>query len=99
MNMLAELVGKLEAGGTLDTAGLSAELGASPALLEAMLEHLGRLGLIRPYATSSQACGECGFKASCGGGLDAGVRLWHTVVETGSPRPEEAGAAGPCACS
>ena len=48
MNMLAELVGKLEAGGTLDAAGLSAELEASPALLEAMLEHLGRLGLIRP---------------------------------------------------
>ena len=99
MNMLAELVGKLEAGGTLDAAGLSAELEASPALLEAMLEHLGRLGLIRPYATSSEACGECGFKASCGGRQNGGVRLWHTVVEAGSPRPQEAGEAGPRVCS
>jgi hypothetical protein len=89
MNMLAQLVGKLEAGGTLDTASLSAELGASPALLEAMLEHLGRLGLIRPYAKSSEACGECGFKASCGGRLDGGVRLWQATSEHGRQRRAE----------
>ena len=99
MNMLAQLVGKLEAGGTLDTAALSAELGASPALLEAMLEHLGRLGLIRPYVHSNDACGECSLGAWCGSRLDRGVRLWHSVVERSSPRPPEAGEAGRCACS
>ena len=99
MNMLAQLVGKLEAGGTLDTAALSAELGASPALLEAMLEHLGRLGLIRPYTRPSEACGDCGFKVSCGSRLDGGVRLWETVVRTGTPVPPEAGDARRCACS
>jgi len=93
MNMLAQLVDKLEAGGTVDTAALSAELGASPALLEAMLEHLGRLGFIRPYARPSEACGDCGFKGSCGSGLAGGVRLWETEVRTGSPVPPEAGEA------
>ena len=87
--MLAQLVGKLEAGGSLDTAALSRELGVSPALLEAMLEHLGRLGLIRPYTRSSEACGECGFKASCGSKLDGGVRLWQARRETQSQRMAE----------
>jgi hypothetical protein len=99
MNMLAQLVGKLEAGGTLDTAALSAELGTSPELLEAMLEHLGRLGFIRPYTRPSEACGDCGFKANCGSGLDGGIRLWETVVRTGTPVPREAGEARRCADS
>ena len=96
MNMLAELVGKLEAGGTVDTAALSAELGASPALLEAMLAHLGRLGYIQSYARPSEGCGECGFKANCGSRLDGGVRLWETVVRTGTPVPPEPGEARGC---
>ena len=97
--MLAQLVDKLEAGGTVDTAALSAELGASPALLEAMLEHLGRLGFIRPYIRPAEACGDCGFKASCGSRFDGGVRLWETVVRTGSPVQPEAGEALRCARS
>jgi hypothetical protein len=97
--MLAQLVDKLEAGGTVDTAALSAELGASPALLQAMLEHLERLGFIRPYARPSEACGDCGFKTSCGSGLDGGVRLWETVVRTGTRVPPEAGEARRCARS
>ena len=77
--MLSELVVRLEAGGTLDAAALSAGLGASPALLEAMLEHLGRLGLIQPFERSSDACSACGLKVSCGHSLEGGVRLWQSA--------------------
>ncbi len=76
MNMLAQLIRRIDGGGTLDTASLSAELGVSPALLEAMLEHLQRLGLVRPYVQSNQACSGCALNGNCGAEPDAGIRLW-----------------------
>ncbi len=91
MNMLAQLIQRIDGGGTLDTTSLSVELGVSPALLEAMLEHLQRLGFVRPYVHSNQACSECGLSGNCGAKADAAIRLWaadrgccHTIKQKSS---------------
>ena len=49
MTMLEKLLQEIRAGGTLETRALADRLGASPQLIEAMLEHLQRSGLIQDY--------------------------------------------------
>ena len=76
--MLEQLVKEINAGGPLETGALAARLGTTPELIEAMLGHLQRTGLIQAYAACSDACLGCSLKENCGK-LDRGaVRLWQS---------------------
>ncbi len=76
--MLEKLLAEIRSGGTFETGGLAARLGTTPALVEAMLEHLQRAGHLRPYDTCGDACGGCSLKEGCKSAHQTdGVRLWQ----------------------
>jgi Mn-dependent DtxR family transcriptional regulator len=74
--MLEQLVKEIRNGGSLEINSLAARLGASPQLVEAMLEHLQRSGLISDYTNCGVGCQGCGLQASCKS-LSV-VRLWQS---------------------
>jgi len=64
--MLEQLMTHIRSGGTLQPSLLAQQLGTSPQMVEAMLEHLERVGYIRPYQSScGDACAGCSLKAQC----------------------------------
>jgi len=78
--MLEKLLNEIRAGGTLETNALAIRLGASPQMIQAMLEHLERSGMIRPYSTCSDGCHGCSLQASCHVDQPGNhVRLWQSV--------------------
>ena len=79
--MLEKLVNEIRAGGTLETGDLANRLGTTPQLIEAMLEHLQRSGLIQAHANCSDGCLGCSLQDACRK-PDAGtIRLWQTTVD------------------
>ena len=80
--MLEELLKEIHAGGTLETRALAARLGTSPQLVEAMLEHLQRIGMIQPYVNCGEGCQGCSLQETCGGRNGNSVRLWHGKSKT-----------------
>ena len=80
--MLEQLVEEIRNGGTLETGVLAARLGASPRLVQAMLEYLQRSGLILPYVNCGEedhGCQGCGLRDACGS--HSAVRLWQSRPE------------------
>jgi Mn-dependent DtxR family transcriptional regulator len=77
--MLEKLVKEIRNGGSLEINSLASRLGTSPQLVEAMLEHLQRSGLIRDYANCGVGCQGCGLQNSCKS-LSV-VRLWQSNYE------------------
>ena len=63
--MLEKLLAEIRSGGTFETGELASRLGTTPELLNAMLEHLQRIGKIQPYRTCGDACGGCNLQTSC----------------------------------
>ena len=76
--MLQQLVAKVREGGTLETGRLAAELGASIELIEAMLEHLRRQGLIQDYVRCTDGCQACGLRDGCTGEARSRMRMWSS---------------------
>lgn len=74
--MLEQLVSEIRAGGTLETRALAARLGTTPQLVEAMLEHLQRSGLIQNYVTCSDGCLGCSLQDACK--KPGTIRLWQS---------------------
>ena len=74
--MLEQLIDEIRAGGTLETGALAARLGTTPQLVEAMLEHLQRSGLVQAYAGCNDGCLGCSLQDSCKKTPGA-VRLWQ----------------------
>ncbi len=77
--MLNQLLTEIRAGGTLETSRLAARLDASPQLIEAMLEHLQRSGLIQEYVDCGEGCLGCSLRASCPKPDRRAIRLWQSV--------------------
>ncbi len=76
--MLSALLAELRSGGTFETRDLATRLGTSPAMMEALLEHLQRLGQVRTYKPCSDACRGCSLKEACHtADRTDGVRLWQ----------------------
>ena len=75
--MLAQLIAKLKQGGTFDTRRLAAELQAPIELVEAMLEHLQRQGIIQDVVRCTDGCPGCSLQDRCAVGNEARVRSWH----------------------
>jgi hypothetical protein len=80
--MLEQLVAKVRQGGTLETGRLAAELGAPIELVEAMLEHMQRQGLIEDFVRCTDGCPACSLRGGCLGEAASKIRLW-----SGSGRP------------
>lgn len=77
--MLEQLVKEIQNGGSLETHRLAARLGITPQLVEAMLEHLQRLGLIQDFADCVGGCQGCGLRDACSSpGM---ARLWQSKSE------------------
>ena len=87
--MLEQLLKEINAGGTLETNALAVRLGASSQMIQAMLEHMQRAGLISQYSSCQDGCQGCSLQASChidqGGGQ---LRLWQSV-DTTSTTPND----------
>ena len=79
--MLEQLLKEIRAGGTLETGKLAARLGTTPQLIEAMLEHLQRAGLVEPYINCVDGCQGCGLREACQTRGDTSVRLWQSKPE------------------
>ncbi len=79
--MLEQLVNEIRAGGTLETGALATQLGTTPQLIEAMLEHLQRSGLIQAYVNCSDGCQGCTLKDSCRKPNQSTIRLWQSRTE------------------
>jgi Mn-dependent DtxR family transcriptional regulator len=76
--MLEKLLAEIRSGGTFETGALAAKLGTTPALVEAMLNHLQRSGHIHPYDACNNSCGGCSLKKECKAAPPANaVRLWQ----------------------
>jgi hypothetical protein len=77
--MLEQLVKEIQNGGSLETHKLAAQLGTTPQLVEAMLEHLQHLGLIQDFADCISGCQGCGLRGACSNpGM---ARLWQSKSE------------------
>ena len=64
--MLEKLLTEIRSGGSLEVSALATRLGTSPAMVQAMLEHLHRLGYIQPYGDAcGDGCGGCSFSQAC----------------------------------
>jgi DNA-binding Lrp family transcriptional regulator len=74
--MLGQLLDEIRAGGTLETTRLASRLNTSPQLIQAMLEHLERSGLIRDYVNCGDGCHGCDLRAACGVRSQRAIRLW-----------------------
>ncbi len=75
--MLKQLINEIRAGGTLETRALAARLGTTPQLVEAMLEHLQRSGLIQAYSACSDGCQGCNLQDACRK-TPGTIRLWQS---------------------
>ncbi len=76
--MLERLLHEIRAGGTLETNALASRLGTSPQLVEAMLEHLQRSGLIQDYVNCGEGCQGCGLRDACNTQTRSAIRLWQS---------------------
>jgi len=76
--MLDKLLQEIRAGGTLETGTLASRLGTSPQLIEAMLEHLQRSGLIQDYVNCGDGCGGCNVRDACNKQAQSTIRLWQS---------------------
>ena len=79
--MLEKLLQEIRAGGTLETRTLAARLGTSPQLIEAMLEHLQRSGLIQDYVNCGDGCLGCSVRDACNKQAQGAIHLWQSKPE------------------
>ncbi len=80
--MLEQLVKEIREGGTLETRTLAARLGTTPQLIEAMLGHLQRSGLILAYIGCSDGCHGCSLQDACNKQAQSTIRLWQSKSES-----------------
>lgn len=76
--MIEQLLHEIHSGGPLEVSALATRLDTTPAMVQAMLEHLQRLGYIQPYSEAcGDGCGGCSLSQACN--LSQGAehtRLW-----------------------
>jgi hypothetical protein len=64
--MLERLLYEIRSGRALEVSALATRLGTSPALVQAMLEHLQLLGYLQPYGDAcGVGCGGCSLSQAC----------------------------------
>lgn len=73
--MLQNLVEELRRGGTQDPQTLAQKLGVTPQMVDAMLEHLQRVGILQAYSSCQEPCNGCSLQTACQGRRAAAPRL------------------------
>lgn len=63
--MLKRLLATMASGGVGSTAELAVAIDASPAMVEVMVAHLERRGLLQRAGDCGSACGGCPTEAAC----------------------------------
>ena len=82
--MLQRLLELVAEGGVHSYADLARELGVSEGLLGQMIEHLARMGYLRPVAGDCQSqCPGCSLAETCA--IGGPTRVW-TLTEKGQRR-------------
>ncbi len=77
--MLDRMLELLRAGGTHRVADLARELDTTPALVEAMLEDLGRMGVLkRVGGACGDGCSGCSMAGACAAGGNG--QVWTLTV-------------------
>ena len=85
--MLEKLLGVLALGGAVSYGDLARTLGVDQALVQQMVEHLARLGYLRPAAGScGEECGACALEDACSS--NGSDHTW-TLTEKGSRAARE----------
>ena len=75
--MLEKLMDEVRSGGTVQTTVLAQRLKTSVSMVQAMLEELERLGLLRQIdGTCADACGGCTLVDTCGAHKNTQGRVW-----------------------
>ena len=77
--MLEQLVNEIRSGGTLETGDLATRLGTTPLLVEAMLNHLQRSGLIQGYVSCNDGCVGCSLQDACKKPAPGAIRIWQST--------------------
>jgi len=73
--MLERVLQAIAAGGALSLAELARQLDVAPALLEAMMENLEKMGYLQALEGGCQkACGSCASKGICA--MIGGGKVW-----------------------
>ncbi len=81
--MLNRLLELLRAGGTHRVIDLARELDTTSALVEVMLEDLGRMGYLkRVGGACGDGCGGCSLVGSCAAGGNG--QVWTLTVQKGA---------------
>jgi DNA-binding Lrp family transcriptional regulator len=77
--MLEQLLAEIRAGGALEASKLAARLNTTPQMVEALLEHLQRAGVLRAYETAcSDGCDGCRLKGFCApDSSHSSVQIWQ----------------------
>lgn len=63
--MLEELLNSIKEGGSFDKTFLAKKLNTTPEMVEAMIEHLTRAGLIKNYEPGCSSCDHCALSGAC----------------------------------
>ena len=74
--LLEKLMTTVSKGGTLETGRLAAELNTPVEMIESILEHLQRQGLISAYVRCTDGCESCGLQSGCG--QAPRMRIWQS---------------------
>lgn len=76
--MLEQLLAEIRKGGTLTPQLLALRLGMGVEMVQAMLERLAQMGLVKAYEAPCVTCEGCALKAGCSAGGRKPV-LWTTT--------------------
>jgi hypothetical protein len=76
--MLERLLNEIRSGGTYEASTLALRLGTTPEMVQAMLDHLQRMGMLQPYQKCSDGCVGCNLQSGCRSADSSdGLRLWQ----------------------
>jgi len=75
--MLAQLLAEIHSGNAWEVRQLAERLNTSPQMVQAMLEHLERTGVIQSSATCQVGCGNCSLQQACRAANHSDLRLWQ----------------------
>lgn len=75
--MLQQILNAFDQHLTLNTFQLARQLETSPELIEAMLDHLERIGAIQAVEAGEEGCSACPMVGACSG-CNRSLKMWRS---------------------
>lgn len=76
--MFGLLMDEIKKGGTLEVNQLARKLNTTPQLVEVMIEHLQKSGVVKQYESCLDGCSGCQLSSACDHKKGSGVtHLWQ----------------------